>query len=233
LLLLTCFVANIRCSWYQWIQNCQVHHFLTGLHMNSHFWENGRWITINKKIDFVFLRFFEIVIWRPMLTFCRLEDNRITYPKSIGSLSLCYTDAEISTREVTPWPCNNFAGQCRWVGMLEVYSIYNYDNFHYMCYKSHISCTRDEIVLQSFQFLYEMDFPAEGEKEKENGTGTETAPICWDGIRENVCLCNIRYSNKLFFERVFIKIIAENFNFYEWIVSGLHMKNWTKETCSN
>jgi hypothetical protein len=115
LLFLTCFVANIRCSWYQWIQNFQAHHFLTGLHMNSHFWENGRWITKDKKIDFVFWRFFEIVIWRPMLKFCSLEDNRITYPKSIGSLGLCYTDADISTREVTPWPCNNFAGQCMYI----------------------------------------------------------------------------------------------------------------------
>ena len=55
-----------------------------------------------QKIDFVFRRFFKIVIWRPMLKLCSLEDNRITYPKSIGSLGLCYTDAEISTREVTP-----------------------------------------------------------------------------------------------------------------------------------
>ena len=80
-------------------------------HMYSHFWENGRWITKDKKIDFVFWRFFKIVIWRPMLKFCSLEDNRITYPKSIGSLGLCYTDAVITERKVTPWPCNNFAGQ--------------------------------------------------------------------------------------------------------------------------
>jgi hypothetical protein len=59
------FAVNIRCSWYQWIQNCQAHHFLTGLQMYSHFWENGRWITKDKKIDlklklclkFYFLRF--------------------------------------------------------------------------------------------------------------------------------------------------------------------------------
>jgi hypothetical protein len=44
-----------------------------------------------------------------MLKFCRLEDNRMTYPKWIGSLGLCHTDAEISERKVTP--CNNFAGQ--------------------------------------------------------------------------------------------------------------------------
>jgi hypothetical protein len=36
----------------------------------------------------------------------------MTYPKSIGSLGLCYTDAEISKRKVTPEPCNYFAGQC-------------------------------------------------------------------------------------------------------------------------
>ena len=35
-----------------------------------------------------------------MLKFCSLEDNRITYPKSIGSLGLCYTNAEISERKV-------------------------------------------------------------------------------------------------------------------------------------
>ena len=44
---------------------------------------------------FVFRRFLKIVIWRPMLKCCTLEDNRITYSKSIGSLGLCYTDAEI------------------------------------------------------------------------------------------------------------------------------------------
>ena len=110
LLFLTCFAANIRCSWYQWIQNFLAHHFLTCLHMYTHFWENGRWIT--KEIDFVFWWFFKIVIWRPMLKFCSFEDNRITYTKSIGSLGLCYTNAEISERKVTPWPCNNFAGQC-------------------------------------------------------------------------------------------------------------------------
>jgi hypothetical protein len=37
-----------------------------------------------------------------MLKFCSLEANRITYPKSIGSLGLRYADAEVSTREVTP-----------------------------------------------------------------------------------------------------------------------------------
>jgi hypothetical protein len=34
---------------------------------------------------------FKIVIWRPMF---------------------CHTNTEISKRNVTPWPCNNFAGQC-------------------------------------------------------------------------------------------------------------------------
>ena len=84
------------------------------LHVNLHFGQNGRWITKDKKIDFIFWRFFKIVIWRPMLKFCSLVYNCITYPKSIGSLGLglCYTDAEISERKVTPWPCNNFAGQC-------------------------------------------------------------------------------------------------------------------------
>jgi hypothetical protein len=89
-----------------------VHRFLTGLHVISHFWENGRWITKDKKIDFVFWRFFKIIIWRPILKFCSLEDNHMTYPKSIGSLGLCHTDAKISERKVSPWPCNNFAGQC-------------------------------------------------------------------------------------------------------------------------
>jgi hypothetical protein len=65
-----------------------------------------------QKIDFVFWWLFKIVILEHMLKFCRLGDNRITYPKIIGSLGLCYTDAEISERKVTPWPCNNFAGQC-------------------------------------------------------------------------------------------------------------------------
>ena len=65
-----------------------------------------------KKNDFIFWRFFKIVIWIPMLKFCSLEDNRITYSESIGSLGLCYTDTEIFERKVTPWPCNNFAGQC-------------------------------------------------------------------------------------------------------------------------
>jgi hypothetical protein len=112
LLFLARFATNFRCSWYQWIQNCQAHHFLIGLHINSIFWENGREITKGKKIDFVFWRFFKIVIWRPMFKFCSLQDNRKTYPKSIGYLVLCHIDPEISTREVTPWPCNNFAGQC-------------------------------------------------------------------------------------------------------------------------
>jgi hypothetical protein len=39
-----------------------------------------------------------------MLKFCSLEDNCITYPKMIGSLGLCHTDAEIFEREVTPLP---------------------------------------------------------------------------------------------------------------------------------
>ena len=33
-----------------------------------------------------------------VLKFCRLEDNRITYPKSIGLLGLCPTDTEISRK---------------------------------------------------------------------------------------------------------------------------------------
>ena len=110
LLFFTYFATNFRCSWYQWIQNYLAHHFLTEIHMYSHFRENGRWITKDKKNDFVFWWLFKIVIWRPMLKFCSLEDNRITYPKSIGSLDLCHTDAEISKRKITPWPCNNFAG---------------------------------------------------------------------------------------------------------------------------
>ena len=36
-----------------------------------------------------------------MLKFCSLEDNRMTYPKSIASLGLCYTDAKIFERKVT------------------------------------------------------------------------------------------------------------------------------------
>jgi hypothetical protein len=30
---LPCFAANIRCSWYQWIQNFLTHNFLTGTHI--------------------------------------------------------------------------------------------------------------------------------------------------------------------------------------------------------
>ena len=85
LLFLACFAANIRCSWYQWIQNCLAHLFLKKWEMNYE----------GQKIDLVFWRFFKIVIWRPMLKFCKFEDNRISYPKSIGSLGLWHYDAEI------------------------------------------------------------------------------------------------------------------------------------------
>jgi hypothetical protein len=81
------------------------------------------WITKDKKIDLVLWRFFKTVIWRPMLKFCSLKDNRITYLKSIGSLGLCHTDAEISEYKVTPWPCNNFAGQCNLGGHLMLIQI--------------------------------------------------------------------------------------------------------------
>jgi hypothetical protein len=37
-----------------------------------------------------------------MLKFFSLEDNRITYPKSIGSLDHCHIDAEISECKFTP-----------------------------------------------------------------------------------------------------------------------------------
>jgi hypothetical protein len=47
-----------------------------------------------------------------MLKICSLGANRTTDPKSIGSLGLWYTNAEISERKITPSPCNNFAGQC-------------------------------------------------------------------------------------------------------------------------
>jgi hypothetical protein len=103
LLFLARFATNFRRSWYQWIQNCQAHHFLTGLQMNSHFLKKWEMNYERQKIDFVFWWLFKIVIWRP---------NRIPYPKSISSLGLCYTDTEIYERKVTPWPCNNFAGQC-------------------------------------------------------------------------------------------------------------------------
>jgi hypothetical protein len=70
--------------------------------MNSHFFEKMGDELRRTKIDFIFFLMIVQNSYREThVEICSLEDNRITYPKSIGSLGLCYTDAGISKRKVT------------------------------------------------------------------------------------------------------------------------------------